>query len=82
MYYLYIIQSEKDNSFYVGSTSNLEERMERHNSGRSIYTKNRLPWKLVYKETFGTKGEAVRRELQIKKWKSRKMILSLIHKNI
>ncbi|MBN1904352.1 MAG: GIY-YIG nuclease family protein [Deltaproteobacteria bacterium] len=30
-YYIYIIQSELDESYYVGSTQNLEARLERHN---------------------------------------------------
>ena len=78
MYYLFIIQSQKDLSFYVGSTSNLEDRVNRHNSGRSPFTKARMPWKLVYSETFSSESEAIRCELQIKKWKSRKLILELI----
>ena len=39
MYVVYILQSEKDNSFYVGSTQDIDMRLERHNSGGSRYTK-------------------------------------------
>ena len=76
-YYLYILQSIKDNSFYVGSTSNLEDRLNRHNSGRSKSTKLKLPWKLIYTEVFVSKSDAYNRELEIKRWKSRKMIEKL-----
>ena len=37
-YFVYIIESLKDGSYYVGSTQNLSEIMERHNQGRSTYT--------------------------------------------
>jgi putative endonuclease len=77
-YHLYILQSEKDGTYYVGSTSNLEDRISRHNGGRSKFTKNRIPWKLVYTEEFSSKIAANHRELEIKKWKSRKMIEKLI----
>ncbi|HLT24059.1 MAG TPA: GIY-YIG nuclease family protein, partial [Ignavibacteria bacterium] len=77
-HHLYILQSARDGTYYVGSTSNLEDRITRHNGGRSKYTKNRIPWKLVYTEEFSSKLEANHRELEIKKWKSRKMIEKLI----
>ncbi len=35
-YCVYIVQSEKDGTYYVGHTNNLGERLDRHNSGRSI----------------------------------------------
>jgi putative endonuclease len=81
IHHLYILQSEKDGTYYVGSTSNLEDRLKRHFSGRSKYTRSRQPWKLVYTEEFETKIEAQRREREIKKWKSRKKIEELINKN-
>jgi putative endonuclease len=75
---IYILYSEKLDKFYVGSTGNLEDRLLRHNSGRSTFTKNGIPWKLVYTEKFDTRIEAVQRELFIKKQKSRKYIAQLV----
>ena len=69
MYYVYIIQSEKDGSFYIGHTRDLEERVKRHNQGRSKYTKSKLPWTLVYYEKVQTKAKAVQREKLIKSYK-------------
>jgi len=46
-YFVYIIESLKDGSYYVGSTQDLSERMERHNQGRSKYTKVKRPWNLI-----------------------------------
>ena len=78
MYYVYILKSEKDLSYYIGQTKDLKDRIERHNSGRSKSTKFRIPWKLVYKESFNTRSEAVKREIEIKDRKSRKYIEKLI----
>jgi len=47
-YYVYIIRSDKDGTYYVGSTQDIESRLARHNQGRSKYTRNRGPWKMVY----------------------------------
>jgi len=54
-------------------------RVQRHNEGCGKFSVRGIPWKLVYQERFKTKSEAIKRELQIKKRKSRKFIESLIH---
>ena len=71
---LYILQSESSGRYYVGQTQNLPERLAYHNCNHSKALKNRGPWKLVYTESYPTRGEAVRRERQLKSWKDRRMI--------
>lgn len=61
MYYVYMLYSTIVDRYYVGQTSNLEERLKRHNQGRSKYTKSDIPWKLVYKESFETRSDAMNR---------------------
>lgn len=78
MWFLYIIYSHKLDRYYVGYTDDLAWRIERHNSGWGRYTKTGIPWKLVYQEEFETKSEAIKREREIKKKKSRKYIENLI----
>ena len=78
MFQLYILQSEITNKFYIGSTGNLEDRLIRHNSGRSKATANGKPWKLFYSEEFQTRSEAYRREMEIKSWKSHERIAQLV----
>ena len=78
MFFVYILYSEKINSFYVGSTGNLQDRLARHNGGQSTYTKRGIPWNLVYKKEYPSKAEAYRAELYIKAQKSRRYIESLI----
>jgi putative endonuclease len=71
MYYIYIIQSNIDGSFYTGQCKNLSERLKHHNNGYTKSTKAKTPWQLVYYEPFDTRTEASRREIEIKKKKSR-----------
>ena len=78
MFHTYILQSEKTGNYYIGSTGNLEDRLIRHNTGRSKSTKSELPWKLVYTEEYETRGEAMKREIEIKSWKSHQRIAKLI----
>ena len=79
MFYVYILYSETSDIYYVGSTGNLEDRLKRHNSGRSIFTKPGIPWKLVYKKEFSTKSEACKFEYYVKSQKSRIFIEKLIN---
>ncbi len=78
VFFTYIIQSETSGRYYIGSTQNIEERLKRHNTGRSTYTKNKGPWKLVYNEGYKTRSEALKREYYLKSLKSRTRIEKLI----
>lgn len=48
MYYTYIIQSQKNGGFYIGSCHDIDIRIERHNAGATPSTKSGRPWKMVY----------------------------------
>jgi predicted GIY-YIG superfamily endonuclease len=52
MAFLYILESLTTGRFYVGSTSDLDRRMEEHARGHSPSTRGRGPWKLAYRESF------------------------------
>ena len=70
--YMYILQC-KDNSYYVGSTTDLSRRIEQHNAGEGAeYTKRRLPVKLVYFEECGDIKTAFLREKQVQGWSRKK----------
>ena len=66
MFKVYILYSNRIKRFYVGSTKNLEDRVLRHNSGRSIFTKKGHPWKLITAFDCKTKTEAIQLEYKIK----------------
>ena len=78
----YILRSEASQRFYVGSTDDLFRRLSEHERGHSLATRGRGPWKLVYKEEFPNLQEARRRELEIKRWKSARMIEALIANSV
>ncbi|WP_286965297.1 GIY-YIG nuclease family protein [Flavobacterium sp. UBA4854] len=78
MFYIYIIYSKTLDKYYVGSCQNIEQRLQDHLNSRSKFTKVAKDWELKYSETFFTRSEAYKRELQIKKMKSRKYIENLI----
>ncbi|MFH0773238.1 MAG: GIY-YIG nuclease family protein [bacterium] len=69
MFYTYIIQSEKTKKYYVGYSSNINQRLKKHNNGSNKSTKYGIPWKLMYKEEFSKKEDAWKREQQIKRYK-------------
>lgn len=75
-YFVYILQSEFDNTFYKGYTQNIEKRILQHNNGESRYTSNKRPWKLVYLEELSSKKDAIIRERQIKRFNSIYFLLS------
>ena len=80
--YLYILKSKINERFYIGTTADLDDRIRRHNEGRSKSTKYGRPWELVYVEEFGSRSEATAREKQLKKWKNRDRIKGLIDRKI
>ena len=72
--FVYILECS-DESFYTGSTINLEKRFKEHNSGYgSNYTRERRPVKLVYVEEYSRVDLAFDREKQIQGWSRRKKI--------
>ena len=80
-YYVYILESLKDKTYYVGLTQDLASRLNRHNQGRVAYTKPRRPWKLVYFEKHPNRSSAAKRETEIKSHKRRTFIKALIRKS-
>ena len=80
-YYVYLLESLKDKTYYVGSTQDLKDRVERHNQGRVAYTKSKRPWKLLYSEEHPDRSSAVKRENEIKGHKRRAFIEGLIQKS-
>ena len=82
MFYTYILQSETNGRFYIGSTDDIERRLIEHNDpdykGSKTTKRIKGPWVVVYSESFETRSEAMKREKQIKSWKSRKAILELL----
>ena len=62
-----------DNTLYTGATKDVTRRVQQHNDGSaSKYTRSRLPVVLKYQETYSNHGDALRREIAIKKLSRKK----------
>ena len=64
-FYVYAIRCD-NNSIYIGSTNDLGRRWKEHCAGEVDWTKRHRPIKIVHYEEFGTRGEAVKREHELK----------------
>src|SRR4029079_15005512 len=77
-YYVYILQSQKDKSFYIGYTTDLKKRFSEHNSGFSKATRPFRPYILVFYESFLNRIDAKLREVYLKSGYGRRTIHSLL----
>ena len=67
-YYVYMLKSlEEKTVTYVGYTSDIKKRIKLHNIGKGAKFTRGRKWKLIYKEKFNSKKEAISREYYIKK---------------
>ena len=66
MNYVYVLWSEKLQKRYVGSTSDIANRLKEHNHGKTTFTSRGIPWILIYQEEFSTLSEARKRESFLK----------------
>ena len=66
MFYVYILQSAKDNNLYAGFTPDLKRRLVKHTAGRVFSTKSRRPLKLIYCELCLNEKDARQREKYFK----------------
>ncbi|HEY4509175.1 MAG TPA: GIY-YIG nuclease family protein [Candidatus Paceibacterota bacterium] len=66
MFYVYVLNSNKYNEMYIGSTNDLKRRIIEHNRGKVESTRNKKPYKLVYYEAYVEESDARRREKMLK----------------
>ena len=79
-YFVYILASQRNGTLYVGSTSNLIQRIWQHKNGTfSGFTSKYRVHQLMYYEEHSTIVEMVRRERRLKNW-CRKWKLDLVEK--
>ncbi|MBU0612852.1 GIY-YIG nuclease family protein [Patescibacteria group bacterium] len=83
MFHTYAIHNRKHDKIYVGHTSDLKRRLERHNGKikrkNSSYTaKFSGKWVIIYSEDFETRAEAIHREGELKSYQGREFIKNLI----
>ncbi len=80
MWFVYILEC-KDGSLYAGITNDLAKRFAAHKSGKGgSYTRSHPPKEIVYKERVSTRGDALRREVAIKRMaRAKKLKLIRFH---
>jgi predicted GIY-YIG superfamily endonuclease len=67
MFYVYFLKSLKNpKQSYIGYSTNIEDRLETHNSGGSIHTSKYRPWELIYYIAFKNPDEAKKFEAYLK----------------
>jgi len=76
--FLYILQSEKNGRYYIGSTDDIARRLGEHNRGHTKSTANLVPWKLVFCQKYQSVVVARQMELRLKKFKNREIIKRII----
>ena len=74
MYYTYVLQSEKDDKFYVGFTKDIKLRFEKHYKGQVESTRDRRPLKLIYYEACLSQDDATKREKYLKTYHGKMFI--------
>ena len=77
-YFTYILQSEESGMLYIGQSQDIVQRLLRHNSNRSKFTRNIGPGKIIFCCAFETRSEAVAMEARLKAIKNRDRILDWI----
>lgn len=80
MYFVYILRSLKNGTYYKGCTSDLQRRILEHNSGKENYTSKYLPWELVWHCSKPTLSEARILEKKLKNITSKKKLEAFIEK--
>jgi len=66
MFYIYFIKSKKDEELYIGYTNDLKRRLLEHNKGSNRSTKLRVPFELIYYESYRSEDDARHREHNLK----------------
>ena len=76
--YVYILKSACNETYYIGSTQDLEKRLERHNNGFVKATRNIRPLTIAFYQKYEAIKEAKKIEYKLKQLKSRKIIEQII----
>ena len=79
-YYVYILRSLKNKSFYIGYSADLKKRLLEHNSGKSRATKPFIPYELIFYEAFRNVDDAKNREKYLKSGYGRKSIQKMMNR--
>jgi len=78
MFTTYVLYSATADRLYIGHTSDIDARLQRHNAGKVRSTKAYRPWRIIYTESFPTRADAMARERDLKSHQGRAFIRRVI----
>ena len=81
-FYVYVLQSKKSDTMYIGYTDNLIRRVKEHNLGLNPSTKPYKPWTLIYYEACRNELDAKRREKYLKTSQGGRLIRSRLKEHL
>lgn len=82
MYGVYILQSKKDKSLYIGYSNNIKRRVNEHQKGRCASTTDKRPWEIIYCELYKNRKDAVHRESFFKSGWGRNYINKILYNTL
>ena len=82
MFYIYVLQSDKDKNLYIGFTTNLKKRLEFHNLGLNKSTACKRPLKLIYYESYLLEKDARAREKFLKSGRGHEVLYKQLKETI
>ena len=82
MFYVYVLQSESDQGFYIGFSADLRRRLREHNVGDAPATAQRGPWRLIYYEAYLEEADALGRERYLKSGAGRRFLKSQLRHHL
>jgi putative endonuclease len=65
-FWVYVLRSKIADRYYIGSTQDIEKRLNEHNTRKRTWTNRFRPWELIHAEEFPTRSDAVKREKELK----------------
>ena len=74
IYYTYVLRSIEFERNYIGFTSNIQTRLEQHNSGKTKSTRPYKPWEMLFHEVHNSLEKALAREKWLKSGIGREFI--------
>jgi putative endonuclease len=80
-YHVYALYSASLDMLYIGQTNDLQKRLHDHHHGYSKFTSRAKDWVLVYNEEVINRSSAMRRERQLKSFRGREFLRSLVSQN-
>jgi putative endonuclease len=82
MYYVYVLKSQVDGRLYIGYTTNLKNRLQKHQYGEVPSTSPRRPFDLIFYEGYKNMEDAKRREGYLKTSKGKSSLRIMLRDSL